>query len=171
MNRLVIAMPRSPSFIILAIGVTGLSVTILTAPTFIAGHGLSGFSLGRWGAILLSVLTILWAIKGLFSPSILFACSRSGIEIPVYHRVIPWQEVLDIQPTSMTVGHSNTANRVKPIQSKAIVIRLSENIVLTAGLRPNSHGRITAKHEYTFSTAVQRMDRSSLLKTIEEFRT
>lgn len=170
MRRLVITMPRIPFLMLALIGLTGIAMALFTDPAFVGSGDFSELSLGRWGALTVALLITLWGGKGVVLPSILFACDRNGVEVPFYARVIQWQYVQDIGVSNMTVGLSGD-NRRGPIKSDSIVIRFAESIDLKSGLRPNSHGRITAKHEYTFSTEVQTKGASDLLKTIDEFRT
>lgn len=75
----------------------------------------------------------------------------------------------DIGISTLPVALS-TVNRGGAVQSVAIVIRFAEIIVLSNGLRPNGHRRITAEHEYAFSTEVQTKDASELLAEIKRFR-
>jgi hypothetical protein len=170
MNKLVITMPRSPALIILGIGLAGVAIVFLTEPTFVAGGALTGFTRGRYGGIIVALLITIWGAKGIVFPSTLFACSRSGIEIPVYPGLIEWRYVQDIETSSFTVGLSNSPNKLRDVESESFVIRLSDCIELKAGPRPNSHGRITAKHEYTFSTEVQKKTASELREVITGFR-
>lgn len=162
-------MPRSPYFAILLIGLTGISLALLTEPTFLASGDLSEFTHGRWGGVIAALLITLWGGKGVVFPAILFACDRRGIQIPVYPRLIEWKHVKDVKTSTLTVGLS-TVNNGGAVISGSIVIRFAENIDLKRGLRPNSHGRITAEHEYAFSTEVQKKNASDLLAVIVGFR-
>ena len=69
MRKLVITMPRSPYFIIISVGLTGLIFALFTEPTFMAGGGFSGFTHGRWGGVIVALLIVLWG------------CQRPGLSL------------------------------------------------------------------------------------------
>lgn len=169
MRKLVITMPRSPYFIIILVGLTGMALVVLTEPTFLASGDVSQFTRGRWGGLIIALLITLWGSKGAAFPSMLFACDRRGIQTPVYPRVIEWRQVQDVEISTLKIGLSNVRGG-GAVKSSSIAIRFAESIDLRSGLRPNSHGRITAEHEYTFSTEVQKEDAGDLLEVIAGFR-
>ena len=64
MRKLVITMPRSPYFIIILVGLTGMALVVLTEPTFLASGDVSQFTRGRWGGLIIALLITLWGSKG-----------------------------------------------------------------------------------------------------------
>jgi len=161
-------MPRGPYVILLIMGLTGFALAFLTEPTFLGGGGFAAFTHERMAGATVALFISLWGCKGFLFPKTLFVCNRSGIEIPAYPRLIEWRHVQDVDVSTLTLGMSNV-NRGGAVRSAAIVIRFAENIDLRSGFLPNSHGRITADHEYAFSTEVQKKDPSDILEEIKRF--
>lgn len=164
-----VTMPRSSSFVVLLIGLTGVTLSLYSDPTFFGEHSVRDFSTGRWAALALTAVVTLFGLKGLLLPKELFACDHVGVTIPGLPRVVEWPHVRAIEKAQIRVG-SSSSGTMAPIVDDAVRVGFDDSVELNDKGCQCSHGRPTDQRTYVFSTGVTAESVEQVIARIEAVR-